>query len=433
MEPKEIYEKIKSGKGSYEELLDWCNKNKEQMNLEDPYESRLYNALMKFSMKKRIGQLNKEEASIYTHFFAQKTIKDLYLDKKVSIEVLEEEAYCKRDKNNAKGICISHDDGTYTVAYNLSKIAEALTSDNQYKFLFGLKTIFHEIGHVLQNVIIAQDSEKVYKKEFYLIALEMIMRKMSSKFYKENYGYLLEENNANKFGLRMALEAIKEANPKLYAIYNNKNMKKLIRRYDKEFYKAEFKIKGKKGKAIKSLDTWSEIYINAHPEILKRYPILKVRYNEEGKKKAILQMLQEREKLIQNNPKKDIDELYEIILNQKFFYSKKGVSTEEELLELDKYIEQTGTDDQFIYDLIKFRLDRSDLKEEQKEDFIHEEKEKARKVRQKQEKQKMQLKRDELEENPENTNASEKTIKGISAQLRRKDEEELDQYMGREQ
>lgn len=143
-------------------------------------------------------------------------------------------------------------------------------------------------------------------------------------------------------------------------------------------------------------------------------------------------MLQEREKLIQSNPKKDIDELYEIILNQKFFYSKKGVSTEEELLELDKYIEQTGTDDQFIYDLIKFRLDRSDLKEEQKEDFIHEEKEKARKIRQKQEKQKMQLKRDELEENPENTNASQKIIKGISEQLRRKDEEELDQYMGKE-
>ena len=92
-------------------------------------------------------------------------------------------------------------------------------------------------------------------------------------------------------------------------------------------------------------------------------------------------MLKEREELIKGGKKENIDELYKLSLNRKFFDREEGISTEGELLDLDTYIEHTGTEDEFIYDLIRFRLSRSEMTDEQINNFIDDEKEKAAKIR----------------------------------------------------
>lgn len=466
MDTKELYEKLKSGKASYDELLNWCNANKERMNLNDAYENSLYNALVNHSMNTRIGKLNKDEASIYIYFFARKTAKDLGMDEKVIIEVLNEEEYKGKDKDASEGICIPNDDGTYNVAYNIDKLEKKLTSNNKYEFIFGLQTIFHEMRHVTQNVAMSMDSDRLYNRTLYVMALETITRKISPEFYKENYAYLLKENDANKNGLQLALRTVEERNPKLYELYNQEKMNKLMSKYDEMFYESDIEVNGMKGSAIKSLDSWAEIYIEDHPQILKQYPILKVAYDEKGRKKDIFQMLSEREDIIQRRPKDRIDELYKTVLNQKFFDQEEGVTTEGELLALDKWIEETGTEDEFVYDLVRFRLDRSELTEEEKESFISEQKLKASRVRksrddEQQEKQPEKEKsiKDEVgdEFKKEKNNGEEEKkwnnrmqlcyskstqienytkkqadiIRAISEQLREKDQKEIDEYMGK--
>lgn len=51
-------------------------------------------------------------------------------------------------------------------------------------------------------------------------------------------------------------------------------------------------------------------------------------------------MLQEKEALITKRPKDEIDGLYQIVMNQKFFDRTEGVSTEDELEKLDKWMEE---------------------------------------------------------------------------------------------
>lgn len=464
MEAKEIYERVKSGKATYEELLAWCSENKERMNLEDSYEKRLYDTLVRHSMKTRIGKLTKEEAAIYVHFFAKKMATDLGLDEVANIKVLEADEYKEYDEDDSQGICISRNDGTYDVAYNISKISEKLMSNNKHDILIGLQTIFHEMRHVTQNVAISLNSDKLYKKSIYIMTLETILRKVSPKFYKENYQHLIKENDAEKVGLQMALEAIKERNPKLYALYNQEKMEELMQKYDQNFYEGEFEVYGYKGDSIKSLDTWAESYIERHPELVSRHPILRLAYNEAGKKKDIVQMLQEREEIIQKRPKDQIDELYGTMLNRKFFDREEGISTEGELLALDSWVEQTGTEDEFIYDLIRFRLDRSEMTEDEKDNFISQEKAKAslaRKLReegqQEREPQKSEGIKDEIgDEVKGNAQGNEaiwlnrmqwcydkstqienytgkqaEAIKAISEQLRARDQKEIDSYMGK--
>lgn len=462
MDTKEIYDKLKRGQVSYDELLNWCNENKDKMNLNDSYESSLYNTLINYSMKNRIGKLNREEASIYLKFFAKKTAKDLRLDKKVVIEVLDAESYKKRDKDNSRGICIPNDDGTYNVVYNLDKLEGKLTSNNKYEFIFGLQTIFHEVRHVTQNVAISTDSDRLYNKSLYIMALETITRKICPEFYKGNYAKLLKENDADKNGLQLALQTIKERNPKLYELYSQEKMETLMKKYDKNFYEADFEIKGMKGSAIKSVDSWAELYIENHPEAISQYPVLKVAYDENGKKKDILKMLSEREEIIQKRPKDRIDELYKTVMNQKFFDREEGVTTEGELMALDKWIEKTGTEDEFIYDLVRFRLDRSELTDEEKDDFIKVQKAKASRVRKLRDdaQQEKQAEREKSikDEVGDEFNGSDKEneqlwldrmqlcynkstqienyegkqaeiIKAISEQLRKKDQKEIDEYL----
>ena len=462
MEAKEIYEKIKSGQATYEDLLNWCNENKENMNLNNSYEYQLYNAFIIHSMQSKALKLNSQEASVYCHFFAKKIAHDMKMNDKVTVKVLNEEQYKEINEDNSEGICIPNEDGTYTVAYNFSKLEKKLTSNDKYDFIDGLQTIFHELRHVMQNQAISMNRTGLYKKSIYIMALDTITRKTSSKFYKENYAHLLKENDANKYGLQLALETIKKRNPNLYSQFNHKKIEILLKRYDNNFYDSDFEIHGYKGSAIKSIDSWSEYYINEHPEVIEQYPVLKVAYNKDGRKKDILQMLKERDSLVLTQPKDTIDELYKTIMNQKFFDKEEGISTEGELLALDKWVEETGTDDPFIYDLIRYRLDRSELTDEEKDKFISDEMKKAKKIRNEEEQEKNPQKeesikdevgaeeiKDEQEEEQvwikrmqlcysksthiDNYPAKQKDlIKTISEQLREKDQKEIDEYMGKE-
>lgn len=463
METKELLERVKSGQASYEELFKWCNENKEKMNLNDNYEWLLYTTFVRDSMQTKIESLSKDEVDIYIRYFANKTAKKFGLDNKVVVEVLEEGQFKEKYDDNSFGMCSPNNDGTYNVAYNISRLYEHLMSEDKnkykYKFLFVIQTIFHEMRHVMQNVAISLDSKKLYKKSLYIMAMETITRKISPKFYKENYNNLLKENDANKVGLQMALETIQDMNPKLYVLYNQKGIKKQMNKYDQNFYDAEFDIYGSKGDTIKSLDVWTYCYVTDYPEILQRYPILKIKYNEDGKPKDILQMLRERETVLQSGKKDEIDDLYEVAMNRKFFDSIDGFSTEDELLYLDKYIEQTGTEDEFIYDLVRYRLNRGELTEEQIETFISDQKEKASEIRKikneeqqekhtkdgiieesvgdEQEKEQRWLNRMQLyySKSTQIENYSSKqaeVIKSVSEKLRKQDQKEFDEYIGKE-
>ena len=152
-------------------------------------------------------------------------------------------------------------------------------------------------------------------------------------------------------------------------------------------------------------------------------------------------MLQERETLLTKKPKDRIDELYQIALNQRFFTPEEGKGTKDELEALDKWIEETGTEDEFVYDLIRFRLDRSELTGEEKQQYIDEEKEKAKRIREKKQNISSMSEQEWLEEMQSCYSESTKIqnyagkqkqiIKDISEQLRKKDEKENEYFLGK--
>jgi hypothetical protein len=92
--------------------------------------------------------------------------------------------------------------GTRFILDYSPNVLENLTSGNINKFLDGLKTLYHETAHVIQESSISLTEihgEKVhYTASLYEIALENVARKADPKFYNENYDKLVLENQANK-------------------------------------------------------------------------------------------------------------------------------------------------------------------------------------------------------------------------------------------
>ncbi|MBQ3414703.1 MAG: hypothetical protein IJH39_05000 [Clostridia bacterium] len=208
MNIQELTEKIKSNQASYNELLEWCSENKDKMNLNDFNEFCLYNTLINELFKFKIGKMNRKETSIFIKFFATKLACELKIGDKVKVEILDNEKFNEKYKGHSDdiGLHIPSKDGTCTVSYNLSKMEKKLNSDKHFILLEGLQVVFHEIRHAYQQVGMSQ--EGVYAKALYIMAMETITRKVSPQFYKDNYGKLLIENDAQKAGLQIALSTI---------------------------------------------------------------------------------------------------------------------------------------------------------------------------------------------------------------------------------
>ena len=89
-------------------------------------------------------------------------------------------------------------------------------------------------------------------------------------------------------------------------------------------------------------------------------------YNFDGSKKGILQLIKERRDLIKDNSDIDLDKLndiYETVANFRFL-------REDEVTVLAEYIKETGTDDEFVFDLLRYRLEKTKMNEKEKEHFI---------------------------------------------------------------
>ena len=184
--------------------------------------------------------------------------------------------------------------------------------------------------------------------------------------------------------------------------------------YDKSFYDGKIDLFGASRKGTSQIDKACSIYVAMHPEILKQYPILQLGFNLDGTKKDLLQLLAERQQfIIDGKPIDKVNATFRAVMNFKNYVKDTPGGTKEEILSLCDYLKETGSTDEFIYDLMRYRLSNTTMTESQIEDFIQRERSAAAKIRKEKE---------EMELQPE----KEKTIQDeVGDNLKPKTKEEL--------
>ena len=381
MDTNEIAQKIRNKQGNYEELLKWCEEHIDKIDLNDKNQQFLYDYAMKFMMQSRINHLDEKEATIMIKYLSQSYMHEKGLDGRVKISVLDKEQFSKKYRSDEKlnAMCRELKGTQFELDYS-PNVLQLVRSGNIHKFLDGLRIIYHETAHVIQKSSIELseiNGKKVsYTESMFEIALENVAEVADKQFYQANYSNLVLENQANKVGLIKGYLAIKKYAPQHLKQYSEDKIMAQVNRYDEQS-KSDVKVFGKSKDRATQLDNICYGYITAnnHLEVLKKYPILQLAYNPDGSKKDIITLLSEREERLGNGEDaKSINDLYRYIANQKNFYIGGLTGIKPEILDLGRYIKETGTEDEFVYDLLRDRLQMKNLTPENIESLIQQQK-----------------------------------------------------------
>lgn len=396
MNSRELADKLKNNPKekaqNIEEILKWCKKNAEHINVLDNDECFLAEESIKHLMQNKAkNPWDKEDAKFVVYFLAKKAINKFGLDKSVrSIGIVEESEQDAEAQSTIRGSCsYTMDNKFFDITYT-QRVLDDLTSNNTEKFLEGLKTIYHEVQHARQlNSIVneqREDGTTIPKSTTrYLSALEDIVSKTSKKFYNENYEKLLNENDANKTGLIEAYNTLQNYAPNLFKQIDWNKVLIRIKNYDKNFHDAIITLStGKNYDFKKELDTRASEYITAHPELVEKYPILQMGFHKDGSKKDIIQLLEDRINMIEDGEDLErVNSLYEIIANHRNVTNGGLKGSKNEVLAISDYIERTGTEDEFVFNLLRYRLEnRMKMTPEQIAEYMKNEYKIAAKVRQ---------------------------------------------------
>lgn len=366
----EIAEKIRDNANdetSYiEDVIKWCDENAERLNLSNSDQSFLCEKATKYLMENKVKRRwSEEEAKFIVHFLSKKTVDALKLDKNVNIEVIDEKQYVERygESRIVGGECTSTiGSDLFDIKYTPHVINDLMSNDKE-SFLRGLQTIYHELQHVNQNKSIVnemrEDGSIIPKnKTRYLSALETIVARADRNFYKEHYKYLLKENDANKNGLVSAIKALQQYAPSLQRQYDMSKIISEIEQYDKNYYEAVTSNTNGQYDLKREIDKRASDYIQQNPGLVEQFPILQVGFHKDGTKKDIIELIEDRNDMINNGEKiEKVNELYEIIANHRNVLNGGLRGTNAEMAALKSYIEQTGTEDEFIYSLLSYRVE----------------------------------------------------------------------------
>lgn len=374
MKHSKLLQKYKTNptRETIEEILTWCLENVDKMNLSRSVDSKIYKIATKYLMESKLDNLSYDEAVYLINYFAKEYMNELNADlnKKMKIKVYTKEEYEKNYEAKLRGISIDSKDGLFLVSYSPRVVIDLRSNDLNF-FLRGMKSIYHEIVHAMQSIVI-ESKDIVYRRSAYIMALEQLMRNVDRNFYDENYDNVLMENQANYQGYTWAMKVIKEYNPKLYNKYDISKINQIIEKH-KTLYSEELKPKmyQKDDTYLARMDLLASIYIAHHPEYLEKYPILKLAYNSDTKKKKVRELVEDRTYLLEKGKNKEnIDDLYKLLANEKNCKAGGLEDAISEMVELTDYIFEKGEDD-FVFDLIRYRLKRCKYKPEQIEYYIN--------------------------------------------------------------
>ena len=376
MSVDEIYEyavnNIKSNpKDVFEKITTWVIKNTNNIGFSDK-ENYLYKNVLKYLFNFKIGNFSYEEAVFIVNFLARQQMfmqSELGFNKDIKIAILSKEEFMKK-YGNSNAVCVNHNN-EFDLVYS-PKVIENLMSNNIYSFLRGIRTIYHEFLHTLQNQLMIGDVKKedtmTYSKNLYIDILETVSRDFEKGFYENNYSSLSKEIQAEIFGVNHALSVIKKMNPKLYELYNQKYELEKTKRLKHNMEAPTLTVQNKKMKKMNCLNSIADIMIEKNPSLIDKYPLLAIIYNGDGKRKSIAEIVEIRQIMIAAGYEKEkLDELIYTAANQKP-YSTELVKTEiKQLMDCAKM----GIGDyDFIYGMLEYRFDVCKISQENRNAII---------------------------------------------------------------
>ena len=347
---------------NYNELIKECYENIKSINLKDEKCYEKYDSLIKYLLNEKIktNNLSYEDAIVIINFFSHKVVLDNGILEPLSINILSDENY-KRYPT-----CYNNDSCTINYHENiLNQLSGNLS-------IYGLQEMFKEICYLILDKKIRECKE--FNKAIYIMAIENIIRGIEPELYQKNKKYLCRESRTSLSGFECALSCFKMYNKKLYDVMvrnHNAEIKKHKEQYKKVFNDESFYLSLDSEDSFRYFDVILSDDLKSYPNIINIYPILSVGYNQDGTKKDIIKLINERKDMLLISDQKEVDALYYAVCNYKDYYIVDSMGAKGECEKLINFIMETGETDDFVFELLKHRLMFTGEAENKIDDYIH--------------------------------------------------------------
>lgn len=360
-------------------VLEYCKSNIDSMDKNDETDKDLLDYSAGYLMQYKLGSLDKGEAVFLAKYYAMYCIglyeKNGLLMQDVKMEVLNQEEFEKKSGKGTWATCTDQKDGTQIFSYS-EKLIEMIMRNKPMDVLMAFQAIGHEVVHGVQNSMIRNgevDGIDISNIELaYLMALEELTRRGFPEFYSENYDNLITENNAEANGLRLATGFLKAWAPQAFGTIDEEKVQEVFDKYRENSENRERIVLGKKIKKENVhmvMENAARVMLRKNPKLLQDYPILKVAYNEEGIRKCVTRLLDERETRIKKDESiaEKANSLFLTILDSRYM-------TEDEINsqidEIESYTWHRESDFGFVCDILRNRFERLGLSKEEIEKRI---------------------------------------------------------------
>ena len=285
-------------------------------------------------------ELNYMEIDVFLHSFICYVLDKLNIKSLIGYNYIEPDG--KRLMDDWDGVCVRTEEGCY-VYYNMSILKEFGNMDiNLNERLWSILTLAHELVHVKQ----AEDMKNgVISLDNYVMTLERVLE--LGEFYFENYSYVRAEIDAQSRAVDLLCDFYEEHHMydkdlmvelkkcmKLYAEYNvcnadNHNVTINNVEQDISIYYSLYK---------------SSEYVKQNSQLIQKYPLLSLVYNDAGDLYSIKELFEKRKKMLSNVlDVSELNKIYEhILISYQTFMDLDSI-----LSEIKIYLNSVSNDDIF--------------------------------------------------------------------------------------
>lgn len=314
---------------NFRDLIEFCNTNMDKMRFSNKDHKYLLDCSINYLLNNKFNKWNKEDAFFIINY-TNKYFFEHYNVKNFKINVLEQKEMEKRfGKGNFANCAHMYYENKLDFQLNYGiKVQNLLTSNDYSLFAFALHTIFHELAHAYQQILIhSNDSFSTYTFKQYALTLEDITlrnfrnsksNKEYNTFYRKHYLNFYHEKHADEKAIDYMINFLHKWNN---SILEYQDLKDYISNIQNGTLTNNIEKDLKYGNTSNSLllliyeKKELEALMPKNTVLLEQYPILNIEFDKNGIKKDTKVLIKEKMEKInfQYSDLEQINNLYNCI------------------------------------------------------------------------------------------------------------------------
>ena len=337
-----------------EKFVEWAKNNNSFFNPDIYTSERMFSLATKHLINDKYGKYDDSDIKYLIYYFSQVAFKKLGMDGiKTNI------SYEKLFTDYAAA---SYDYDNKEITFYMNKF-DVLKGENP-DLIDGLMLVFYEVNRANQENRIRSKNIN-FDINDYMIAMETINVHNTHGFYANNYEKLIRDNMSGMFAFGGIYESLMKFKPDIKELNDSDYFDFVVNSYNDNINENSLLMYGLEGDRFKQLDYGTRHILSIKPSLVLKYPILLFGFDISGKKKDMIALSSDYDKLIELIPdkKESIDKFYKTLIMERHYLDDDYDTLKSDVKTLESFLRRKRPVNKFYADLYTSLKEKYDYSE----------------------------------------------------------------------